>query len=99
MAGLATIKVLPNSVISKPTSHFMTAGVKNFYVNTPLEQPEYTHIPVKLIPQEIIDNYQLTLLVHNDYVDGTRKIPCPESRCMNENSTKKTFSRDTTKKI
>ena len=50
-AGLTTIKLLLNSVVSKPTGQFMTADIKNFYLNTPLECPEYMRIPLKLIPQ------------------------------------------------
>jgi hypothetical protein len=46
----------------------MTADVKNFYLNTLLERPKYMRIPVKLIPQEIIGNYQLTPLVYRDYI-------------------------------
>jgi hypothetical protein len=67
-ADLATIKLLLNSVVSKQNGHFMTADVKNFYLNTPLERPEYIRIPVKLIPQEIIDNYKLTPLIYRDYI-------------------------------
>jgi hypothetical protein len=61
-AGLTTIKLLLNSVVSKPTAKFMTADVNNFYLNTPLERPEYMRILVKLIPQEIIDDYNLICL-------------------------------------
>ena len=67
-AGLTTIKLLLNSVISKPTAKFMTADVKNFYLNTPLERPEYMRIPVKLIPQEIIDDYNLMPKVTDGFV-------------------------------
>jgi hypothetical protein len=67
-AGWTTIKLLLNSVVSKPTARFMTADVKTFYLNTPLERPEYMRIPIKLIPQEIIDDYKLQPLVHHDYV-------------------------------
>jgi hypothetical protein len=67
-AGLTAIKLLLNSVVSKPTGQFMTANIKNFYLNMPLERPEYMRIPLKLIPQEIINDYNLTPLVHRDYV-------------------------------
>jgi hypothetical protein len=67
-AGLTTIKLLLNSVVSKPTANFMTVGVKEFYLNTPLEHPEYMRIPIKLIPQEIIDDYNLVPLIHKDYI-------------------------------
>jgi hypothetical protein len=67
-AGLTTIKLLLNSVVSKQNGHFMTADVNNFYLNTPLECPEYMRIPVELIPQEIIDDYNLTPLIYRDYI-------------------------------
>ena len=49
-AGLTTIKLLLNSVISSIWAKFMTADVKNFYLNTPMDEPEYMKIPVRLIP-------------------------------------------------
>jgi hypothetical protein len=68
MVGLTTIKLLLNSVVSKPKVHFMTTDVKNFYLKTPLKRPEYMRINIKLIPKEIIDKYQLTKLLHNDHI-------------------------------
>jgi hypothetical protein len=68
LAGLTTITLLLNSVVSKPTAKFMTADVKNFYLNTPLKRPEYMRIPVKLVPQEIIDDYNLMPKVNNGFV-------------------------------
>ena len=44
-AGFTTIKLLLNSVISLAGARFMTAEVKNFYLNTPMKDPEYIHIP------------------------------------------------------
>ena len=41
---------------------------KNFYLCTPLNRNEYTRIPIKLIPQEFIDLYDLTPKVKNGYV-------------------------------
>ena len=46
----------------------MTMDVKNFYLGTPMDRPEYIKIPIMLIPQEIIDEYKLTKLVHKEYV-------------------------------
>jgi hypothetical protein len=67
-ADLTTIKCLLNSVVSKPKGGFMTANVKNFYLNTPMDRPEYMRISIKNIPQEIIDEYQVQNLVHKGYV-------------------------------
>ena len=52
-AGLTTINLLLNSVISSIWAKFMTTDVKNFYLNTPMEEPEYMKIPFRLIPNEI----------------------------------------------
>jgi hypothetical protein len=35
------------------------ANITNFYVNTPLDRPEFLRIPVNLIPDEIMLEYQL----------------------------------------
>ena len=45
--------------MSTTSVKFMTADVKNFYLNTPMDPPEYIKIPVKHIPQEIIDEYNV----------------------------------------
>jgi hypothetical protein len=42
--------------------------VKNFYLNTPMDRPEYMQILVKHIPDEIMTEYNLHELVHKGYV-------------------------------
>jgi hypothetical protein len=37
----------------------MCADVKNFYLNTLLDRPEYMQLALTIIPQEIIDKYKL----------------------------------------
>lgn len=65
---LTTIKLLLKSVFSDPTGCFMTADVKELYLNTLLdERHEYMCISIKLIPQFMNDNYHLTPLAHQDY--------------------------------
>ena len=46
-AGLTTIKLVLNSVISSAGERFMTADVKNFYLKTPMKDIEYMRIPIK----------------------------------------------------
>jgi hypothetical protein len=65
--ALKDVKLLQSSVVSNPTGHFMTAG-KKLYLNKPVEHPKYMRIPVKLILQEIINNYKLTLLIQGNYI-------------------------------
>ena len=52
-AGLTTINLLLNSVVSSIWAKFMRADVKNLYLNTPMEEPEYMKIPVRIVPDEI----------------------------------------------
>ena len=46
----------------------MCMDIKDFYLNTPMERPEYMAIALHDIPQEIITQYDLTKLVHNGKV-------------------------------
>jgi hypothetical protein len=67
-ADLTTVKILLNSVISTPDARFMTVDLKDFYLNTPMEQYEYMRIPVTIIPDSIMTEYNLAPLVHHDHV-------------------------------
>jgi hypothetical protein len=57
-----------NSVISTPDAQYMTVDLKDFYLNTPLEEYEYMRIPVDMIPQTIMDQYNLAPLVERGFV-------------------------------
>jgi hypothetical protein len=46
----------------------MCLDVKNFYLGTPMESFEYMRIPIKLIHQEIIVQYNLLPLVSDGHV-------------------------------
>ena len=46
----------------------MTADVKDFYLNTPMPTYEYMRLPIQIIPDEIISQYNLLPLVDNEYV-------------------------------
>ena len=67
-ADLTTCKVLFNSTISAPNAKFATIDIKNFYLNTPLDQYEYMRLPLDVIPEEIILTYDLQTLAHNGWV-------------------------------
>ena len=56
---LITSKILWNSIISTPGARFAAADIKHFYLNTPLDRYEYMHMPIKLIPQAFIEQYNL----------------------------------------
>jgi hypothetical protein len=44
----------------------MVAGIKDFYLNTPMERYEYMRLPLSIIPDEIVDQYSLKDLVTPD---------------------------------
>jgi hypothetical protein len=67
-AELETTKCLFNSMISTPNARFCSMDITNFYLNTPMDQPEFVRILVHLIPDEILEEYSLVLLVHRGMV-------------------------------
>jgi hypothetical protein len=67
-ADITTAKIVFNSVVSTPNAKFMGLNIKDFYLKTEMEHYEYMQLPIDIIPQEIIDQYQLLPLVHNGYV-------------------------------
>jgi hypothetical protein len=58
-ANLLPIKIFLNSVISTDGAKFATADLSNFYLMTPLKQPEYGRVKLTDIPDEIIGKYKL----------------------------------------
>jgi hypothetical protein len=67
-ADLTTSKCLWNSTISTEGPKYMCLDVNKFYLGTPRDSFEYMRIPTKLIPQEIIDHYNLLPLVSDGHV-------------------------------
>ena len=53
-SDLLTIKMLWNSVLSTPGAKCLTLDISYCYIGTTIDRPEYTRIPLKTIPQEII---------------------------------------------
>ena len=64
-ASVTTVKCVFNSVVSTTVERCLLADIKHFYLNNILPDPEFMCIPLKTIPQEIIDSYNLTALVDN----------------------------------
>jgi hypothetical protein len=54
------VKLLLNSVLSQKGAHFSLINLKNFYLNTPIPDPEYVRIKISGIPEEFIEEYNLT---------------------------------------
>ena len=42
--------------------------ISNFYLGSPLGKPEYMRMPMKLMPDEIIDKYDLKRFGHDGWV-------------------------------
>ena len=54
-ASVATVKCVFDSVLSTPGDRCLLADIKHFYLNNILPDPEIMRVPLKIIPQEIID--------------------------------------------
>ena len=60
-ANIMETKLLINSVISdaKKGARFMSADLKEFFLNTPMERAEYMRVHYHHIPQDIRTRYNL----------------------------------------
>ena len=63
---LVTFKMHINSTLSWPKQKYCSFDLKNFYLNTPMEHPEYMKLQITQIPDEIIAEYNLKNKVHSD---------------------------------
>ncbi len=58
-ASLKLVKLLLNSVHSRKGARFSTINIKNFYLGTPMPDPEYVHIKISDIPDKFFTEYNL----------------------------------------
>ena len=58
-ASVTTAKCVFNCAVSTLGARFLLADIKLIYFNNILPDPEFMRIPLKIIPQEIIDAYNL----------------------------------------
>ena len=63
IASVTTRKCVFNSVVSNPGARCLLADITHFYLNNILPDPELMWIPLEIIPQDIIDTYDLKALV------------------------------------
>ena len=63
---IETAKIVFNSVISTPDAKFMTINISNMYLNTPLQEYQYMRFSINMVPQEVIDLYDLQNKVTSD---------------------------------
>ena len=66
--SLETVKLLLNSTLSTPGATFACFNIANFYLGTPLDHPEFVKIQLSVIPDEFIDEYNLTTLAYDSWV-------------------------------
>ena len=65
-AEMLVAKLLFNSVISTKGAWFMTMDISNFYLMTPLAQPEYIRAKLSDITSKIIKEYDLKAKARKD---------------------------------
>ena len=46
----------------------MTLGIKDIYLGTPMDSPEFIRVPLKYIPASSQAKYNLAYFIKNDYV-------------------------------
>ena len=58
-SDITTSKMHWNSVISTPGSRYLVVDAKHFYLNNVMSKHEFYKISISLIPQAVIDEYDL----------------------------------------
>ena len=68
--NLLETKLLINSVISDAHkgARFFSADLKDFFLATPMDEPEYMRMHIKHLPTDIVRLYNVDPLIHNEYV-------------------------------
>ncbi len=59
-ASFELVKLLINSNLSQKGACFSSIDLENFYLDTPMPNPEYVQIKIPDIPEEFIKEYKLT---------------------------------------
>jgi hypothetical protein len=67
-ADITTFKILINSTLSTTEAKMMMMDITNYYLGTPLPTYEYMRLPLKILPHDIIEKYDLKRLAVNDWV-------------------------------
>ena len=66
--SLDLVKLIINSVLSSCNARSVSFYLKRFYLQTPMEQSEYVRTKLSYIPQEFIEEYNLTKAVQNGWI-------------------------------
>ena len=67
-ADLIISKLIFKSVLSTKKVKLMCADIANLYINTHMDRYEYMKLPLEIIPEEIIQQYNLINLAHKGFV-------------------------------
>lgn len=67
-AEMAVVKLLVQSTISKD-AEWMTADISDYYLNTPLERPEYIRVPLKYFSTAVMERFKLTPFIRNNAIE------------------------------
>ena len=68
MANLTTAKLLLHRTVSTPGERFMCFDIKKFYLGTSMERYEYIQTLLAILPKEIVEQYNLTMVAKVGYV-------------------------------
>jgi hypothetical protein len=63
---MITVKLHLNSIISTKNACYCTIDLKDFYLNTPMDQPEYMCMKISNLPPNFIKAYNLIDLATNN---------------------------------
>ena len=67
-AALELVKLLLNSVLSHSGTRFSSINLKNFYLDTPMPEPEYVCIKISNILDKFINKYKLVGLDRDGWI-------------------------------
>jgi hypothetical protein len=63
---MITVKLHLNRVISTKNAHYCTIDLKDFFLNTPMDRPEYMRMKISNLPPNFVKSYNLNNLATND---------------------------------
>jgi hypothetical protein len=61
------VKILLNSVVSTD-ANWLSLDIVDYYLGIPLPRPEYLRIPLRFIPRDVVEKYNLSQFLHNDSI-------------------------------
>ena len=67
-ASLELAKLVFISVLSRPGAKFITFNICNFYLQTPLNRPEYVRFRLSDIPEKFFQDYNLLAYTRDGWV-------------------------------